>query len=415
MKVSPAEPECVQMLIVQKYGGATLSDPAKIRKVAARIQSYVAQGHQIVAIVSAMGKTTNELLALAGQVSAQPLLRELDMLLTTGERVSMALVSMALNDVGVSAISFTGSQAGVLTNDSHVNALITDVKAFRVREAIDSGKVVVLAGFQGVSPVTKEITTLGRGGTDTTAVAIACYLKADRCEIVKDVAGVFTADPNLISEARNIPALTYEELADMTFGGAKVLHYRAIELASRHRMPLLIGPMEEIEKYGTAIVAQVKGRTMYEKVSVSSLNSFDKVIGLSARAESASEMLRCLRLELQTHQIADPQYLHFTQIRDQAQMFLTGPAEILEAIEKRFPASSNTDAGFAIDARYSLVTATCTGAAAPDLSELIARQLTEKHIPVAYFWTSAMSVFLLVERDKRVAALKALHELIPHV
>lgn len=402
------------MLIVQKYGGATLADPAKIRKVAARIQSYVSQGHQVVAIVSAMGKTTNELLALASQVSTQPLLRELDMLLTTGERVSMALVSMALNDLGVSAISFTGSQAGVLTNDSHVNALITDVKAFRVREAVDAGKVVVLAGFQGVSPFTKEITTLGRGGTDTTAVAIACYLKADRCEIVKDVAGVFTADPNLIAEARNIPALTYEELADMTFGGAKVLHYRAIELASRHRMPLLIGPMEEIEKFGTAIVAQVKGRTMYEKVSVSSLNSFDKVLGLSARAISASELLRRLRTELQSQQIADPQYLHFTQSTATdgaplAQLFLTGPSEILEAIEKRFPASA-----FALDARYSLITATCTGAAAPDLSELLSRQLAEKDISVGYFWASAMSIFFLIPRDQRVAALKALHELIPH-
>ncbi len=176
-----------ERLIVQKYGGATLSDPDKIKKIAQRIFNLYQSGGKIVVVVSAMGQTTNQLIELAHQVSKRPPLRELDMLLSVGERISMALLSMALNDLGCPAISFTGSQAGILTDDAHINANIIDVKAFRVEEALKENKVVILAGFQGVSQKTKEITTLGRGGSDITAVAVAGYLKAERCEILKDV------------------------------------------------------------------------------------------------------------------------------------------------------------------------------------------------------------------------------------
>jgi len=199
-------------MIVQKYGGMTLADPEKIKAVAARLAEASKKGQKVVAVVSAMGKTTNQLIELANKVSSKPNRREMDTLLTTGERVSMALLSMALHDLGCPAISLTGSQAGILTTDSHVNADIVDVKAFRVQDALGQGKVVVLAGFQGVCPETKEITTLGRGGSDTTAVAMAAFLGADRCEILKDVPAIFTADPQIIPEAKAISHLNYQQL-----------------------------------------------------------------------------------------------------------------------------------------------------------------------------------------------------------
>src|SRR5258708_34542920 len=188
-------------IIVQKYGGACLETPAKIRAVASSLADLHSRGHRVVAIVSAMGETTDDLVRLAYQVSPHPNRRELDMLLTTGERISMALMGMALNDLGCRAISFTGSQAGVMTDGSHSSARIVDVRPVRVQEWPDRGRVIVLAGFQGVDPVTKEITTLGRGGTDTTAVAMAAKFHATRCEIIKEVDGVCSADPKIVPGA----------------------------------------------------------------------------------------------------------------------------------------------------------------------------------------------------------------------
>lgn len=241
------------MLIVQKYGGATLATPEKIKSVAQRIFQLKSSGQKVVAIVSAMGKTTNELIALAHQVSEEPSLRELDMLLSVGERTSMALVTMALHDLKCSAISFTGSQAGIITTESHINADIIDVKAFRVEQALNENKVVVLAGFQGVSRDAKEITTLGRGGSDTTAVAMANYLKADRCEILKDVEGVMTADPQMVPTARLIKTLSLEQLYQMTYWGAKVLHYKSAKMALDFNVPLYIGPAKDHFSEGTLI------------------------------------------------------------------------------------------------------------------------------------------------------------------
>lgn len=250
-----------QKLIVQKYGGATLSTPEQIKQVAKRIANLHNSGTKVVAVVSAMGKTTNELIDLAHKVSAHPQLRELDMLLTVGERISMSLLSMALNDLGCSAISFTGSQAGIMTNDDHVNAQIIDVKAYRVEEALKKNQVVILAGFQGVSPKTKEITTLGRGGSDTSAVAMAGFLNADCCEILKDVDAVYTADPKLISNAQPIANLNYEHLLDMTQWGAKVLHHSSVEMAAEKKVPLYVGLASKENKIGTFISNHCKFHT----------------------------------------------------------------------------------------------------------------------------------------------------------
>ncbi len=225
-------------IVVQKYGGSSLSDADAIKRVARRITDAKRAGNEVVVAVSAMGDSTDELLDLAAQVSPLPPARELDMLLTAGERISMALVAMAISDLGYTARSFTGSQAGVITDDVHQKAKILDVTPGRISSAIDEGHIVIVAGFQGVSQQTKEITTLGRGGTDTTAVALAAALAADVCEIYTDVDGVFTADPRIVPTARKLDTVTYEEMLELAACGAKVLHLRSVEYARRQNIPI---------------------------------------------------------------------------------------------------------------------------------------------------------------------------------
>jgi len=216
-------------IVVQKYGGSSVADVEKVRQVADKVAATKAQGRDVVVVVSAMGDTTDDLLALARQVCESPSRRELDMLLSAGERISMALLSMALNARGVPAVSFTGSQSGIVTNDAHANARIVEVRPFRVQDELDRGRVVIVAGYQGVS-YKKEVTTLGRGGSDTTAVALAAALGAD-CEIYSDVAGVYTADPRVVKEARRLPSLAYEEMQELAEAGARVLNAQAVEFA----------------------------------------------------------------------------------------------------------------------------------------------------------------------------------------
>src|SRR5213593_1546876 len=217
-------------IVVQKYGGSSVADVAKLRRVAERVMRTRRQGHDVVVVVSAMGDTTDELLALAKQVSSNPDRRELDMLLTAGERISMALLSIAIRELGGDAISFTGSQSGIITNDRHVDARIIEVRPVRVQDELAGGKIVVIAGYQGVS-YRREVTTLGRGGSDTTAVAMAAALGAEYCEICSDVDGVYTADPRVVSSARRIAALSYEETQELAEAGAKVLNAQAVEFA----------------------------------------------------------------------------------------------------------------------------------------------------------------------------------------
>ncbi len=225
-------------LVVQKYGGSSVADADGIKRVAKRIVDTRKAGHDVVVAVSAMGDTTDELVDLAQQVSPLPGGRELDMLLTAGERISMALLAMAIANLGHQARSYTGSQAGVITDSSHGKARIIDVTPGRIRSALDEGAIVIVAGFQGVSQDTKEITTLGRGGTDTTAVALAAALGAEVCEIYTDVDGVFSADPRIVPTARRLPRISYEEMLEMAASGAKVLHLRCVEYARRYAIPV---------------------------------------------------------------------------------------------------------------------------------------------------------------------------------
>jgi aspartate kinase len=227
-------------LIVQKYGGSSVADAERINRVAERIVASRRGGDDVVVVVSAMGDTTDDLLDLAQQVTPLPPGRELDMLLTAGERISMALLAMAIARLGLEARSFTGSQAGVITDSSHGRARIIDVTPGRIRDALDAGCVAIVAGFQGVSQDSKDITTLGRGGSDTTAVALAAALGATVCEIYTDVDGVFTADPRLVPNARQLDAVSYEEMLEMAACGARVLMLRCVEYARRYRVPVVV-------------------------------------------------------------------------------------------------------------------------------------------------------------------------------
>lgn len=225
-------------LIVQKYGGSSVADAASVKRVARRIVDTAQAGHQVVVVVSAMGDTTDELLDLAEQVSPMPPARELDMLLTAGERISMAVLAMAIHDLGAEARSYTGSQAGLITDSAHGAARIIDVTPSRITEALEQGAIPIVAGFQGVAQDTKDVTTLGRGGSDTTAVALAAALGAEVCEIYTDVDGVFSADPRVVPAARQVPYITYEEMLELAAVGAKVLHLRCVEYARRFDLPI---------------------------------------------------------------------------------------------------------------------------------------------------------------------------------
>ncbi len=228
----------VMSLVVQKFGGTSLADAARIRAVADRVESTRKEGHDVVVVVSAMGETTDQLVALASEVSDDPSPREMDMLLSAGERISMALLSISLNSRGIPAVSYTGSQAGILTDSSHGAAKILDIQGTRVRDSLDQGRVVIVAGFQGVDPESKEITTLGRGGSDATAVALAAALGADSVEIYTDVDGVFTADPRMVPDAMKLEEIPFDEMLELSAGGAGVLMSRAVEFGRRFDVPI---------------------------------------------------------------------------------------------------------------------------------------------------------------------------------
>ncbi|MFG1805208.1 aspartate kinase [Streptomyces sp. NPDC049040] len=225
-------------LVVQKYGGSSVADAEGIKRVARRIVDTKKGGHQVVVVVSAMGDTTDELIDLAEQVSPIPAGREFDMLLTAGERISMALLAMAIKNLGHEAQSFTGSQAGVITDSVHNKARIIDVTPGRIRTALDEGNIAIVAGFQGVSQDKKDITTLGRGGSDTTAVALAAALDAEVCEIYTDVDGVFTADPRVVKKARKMDWIAFEDMLELASSGSKVLLHRCVEYARRYNIPI---------------------------------------------------------------------------------------------------------------------------------------------------------------------------------
>ena len=267
-------------LIVQKYGGSSVANAESIKRVASKIATAKEAGFDVVVTVSAMGDTTDDLIDLAQQVSGHPHAREMDMLLTTGERISMALLAMAIRDLGFDARSFTGSQAGMMTDAQHGRARIVDVTPTRVRQALDEGAIAIVAGFQGFNHDSRDITTLGRGGSDTTAVALAAALNAEVCEIYTDVDGVFSADPRVVPKARKLDSVSYEEMLELAAAGAKVINIRAVEFARRHGVTLhvrssfteesgtWVGSPEEGKNVEEPIIAGVAGDTSEAKITV---------------------------------------------------------------------------------------------------------------------------------------------------
>ncbi|MEI7442618.1 MAG: aspartate kinase [Actinomycetes bacterium] len=253
-------------LIVAKFGGSSVADAASILRVAKRVVDAKKAGNEVVVVVSAMGDTTDELLELAQQVSPNPPGRELDMLLTAGERISMAVLAMAISDLGFEARSYTGSQAGLITDSTHGKARIIDVSPSRIQEALAQGAIPIVAGFQGVSLDTKDITTLGRGGSDTTAVALAAALNADVCEIYTDVDGIFSADPRIAPKAGQVPRITYDEMMELAAAGAKVLHLRCVEYAKRFNVPLHVRSSFS-DKEGTFVIADLDDQSKIEHLS----------------------------------------------------------------------------------------------------------------------------------------------------
>ena len=226
-------------IIVQKYGGSSITNIERVKKVAEKIVERAKEGSRVVVVVSAMGKTTDELINMAGKITSSPDERELDMLISTGEQVSIALLTMAIHSLGWEAISFTGMQAGIVTNAVHTRAKVTAINHKKLKSALEKGKIVIVAGFQGID-ANGDITTLGRGGSDTTAIALAAQLEADGCEIYTDVDGVYTADPRIVRSAHRIPVISYDEMAEMASLGAKVMHYRAIDLARNYKVKILV-------------------------------------------------------------------------------------------------------------------------------------------------------------------------------
>src|SRR5688572_28370908 len=240
-------------IVVQKYGGSSVADVDRIRRVAERITRTRSEGYAVVAVVSAMGKTTDELIARARSVSGDPSRRELDMLVSVGERITMALLAMALHTCGTPARSLTGSQSGIVTDEAHADARVVEVRPDRLRQVLEAGEVAIVGGFQGVSRA-REVTTLGRGGSDTTAVVLAAALGAERCDIYTDVAGVYTSDPRRVKSARLLDRIDYQEMVELATSGAQVMHPRAVEIGARYGVPIrVLSSFTDDDEGGTLI------------------------------------------------------------------------------------------------------------------------------------------------------------------
>lgn len=411
-------------LVVQKYGGMSLASAEQIRAAARRVAELRAKGTNVIAVVSAMGAATDGLIQLAYSVSSKPNRRELDMLLSTGERVSMALFSMALTDAlaelapEAKAISFTGSQAGVLTDETHSNARIIDVKSIRVQDELTRGNVVILAGFQGVSPKTKEITTLGRGGTDVTAVAMAAAFKATRCEILKEVPGVLSADPKLVANARPLTSLSHEQLLDMTFWGAKVLHYRSVELALTHSVPIAVGlahppTAKELEPFthvnpteGSPMKTETTSQPSFENAKILAVTAHADVRLLRIQATSIGEGLATMGETLNRQTLPPPQVLNVDFENGTLHALVTSPAESLEA---QVAALIKNPAVKIDSEKRSTVRVTCQGTYTTEFITELLMSLEKQGIRPEKVLPGPLGVTFVVPEGQRGESVKTLH------
>jgi aspartate kinase len=401
-------------LVVQKYGGSSVADADCIKRVAKRIIETKRAGNEVVVVVSAMGDTTDELIELAQQVSPLPEGRELDMLLTAGERISMALLAMAIGSLGFEARSFTGSQAGVITDRSHGKARIIDVTPGRIRSALDEGAIAIVAGFQGVSQDTKDITTLGRGGSDTTAVALAAALDAEVCEIYTDVDGVFTADPRLVPTARKLNAVRYEEMLELAASGAKILHLRCVEYARRFDVPIHVrssfstlegtrisnSSLEETEME-QAIIAGVAHDTSEAKITV---------IGVPDKPGEAARIFRT---------VADAE-INIDMVVQNVSAAATGLTDISFTLPKNEGAKAMTalnrvreQVGFdslAYDDQIAKVSLIGAGMKShPGVTALFFEALSEAGVNAEMISTSEIRISVVCRSDAVKSAVQAIH------
>ncbi len=395
-------------LVVQKFGGTSVGDADRIKAVADHVARTRRQGSDVVVVVSAMGKTTDDLLRLADDVSSVHPPRELDMLLTSGERVSMALLCMALADLGVDAVSFTGSQAGIITDTDHTRAKILEVRGDRLREALAAGRVPVVAGFQGVS-TDRDVTTLGRGGSDTTAVALAAALGADACEIYTDVTGVFSADPRVVPEARRLARVSFEEMLDIAASGGRVLALRSVEFARNHRVPLHVRSsftwepgtwvVEEDPAMENAIVTAVSHDTSEAKLTVT---------GVPDRPGLAARLFRALaERSVNVDMIVQNVSLHGTTDIS----FTVPKVDLATSVEVARGLAAEIGAGEVLAddgiAKVSLVGAGMRSH--PGVSATMFETLAAAGINIEMISTSTIRVTCVVRADAVERAVQALH------
>lgn len=393
-----------------KFGGSSVADADKIKNVAQRVAAAREGGDDVLAVVSARGKTTDGLVALAQEISERPDPREMDMLLSTGERISCALMAMALHDLGHEARSFTGSQAGILTDDSHTKAKIVEIRADRLREALTEGSIVLVAGFQGMSSNARNVTTLGRGGSDTTAVALAAALDADICEIYTDVTGVFTADPRVEAGARKLPLISHEEMLEMAAMGSKVLALRSVEFARRHDVPLHVRssflPEEgtwitkETPDMEKAIVSGIAHRSDEAKVTVSGLENRP---GVAARIFTAlADANINVDTIIQNQSVEAGADVSFTVPLDE----LRGALDTLEGLREDLGFSSLTS-----DDQIGKVTLVGAGMKSePGIAAKMFRVLAEQGINLQMIDTSTIRITVVIDRREVERAVRALHD-----
>lgn len=399
-------------LIVQKYGGTSVADPDRMRNVAKHIAALRAQGTDIVAVVSAMGKATDNLVELARQVSSNPQGREMDMLLTTGERISMSLLCMALHDVGCDAMSFTGSQVGIITDTSHTKAKILEIKGDRVREALAAGKVAVVAGFQGVS-TEREITTLGRGGSDTTAVALAAALKADACEIYTDVTGVFSADPRLVPQARKLKELSFDEMLEMAGAGSKVLALRSVEFARNHNVPIHVRSSFTWEE-GTWVrgIDEERKRKMEEPIISGVVHDVGEakmtLLGVPDRPGVSALLFESLA----GANVNVDMIVQNTSIDGTTDISFTLPIGDIKIAEPILKKVGDEVGATGINKDENIVKLSLVGAgmkSSPGIAAKMFRVLADNSVNIEMISTSTIRISVVVERSQLEKAVRALH------
>jgi aspartate kinase len=393
--------------VVMKFGGSSVADPEKVRHVARRFVEARRRGLNVVGTVSAMGKTTDSLIALAREVSPAPNPRELDMLLSTGERIACALVAMAIHDLGEDAVSYTGSQAGILTDAAHTRAKIREIRGDRVRSALDEGKIVLVAGFQGFSRDTMEITTLGRGAGDLTAVALAATLGA-ACEIHSDVAGVFTADPRIVAGARKIPVVSYDEMLEMAASGAKVLALRSVELARNHGVRIHARSTFS-EEEGTW-VQDVQGleQPIVTAVTHSETDVVFTLTGIPDRPGVAAMIFDAVA---QGHVNVDT--IIQNVVHGRAEMSFSVPAEDVAATRAAIESTHDELGAYEVETNEGLGKVSLIGAGMrshPGVAATMFRTLADLGINLEMISTSPIKISCMIARERIPEAVRALHE-----